>query len=38
MEDNEIDCSQIVKELENGELVNITIATTGKEAIDLMKQ
>jgi HAMP domain-containing protein/signal transduction histidine kinase/CheY-like chemotaxis protein len=37
IEDNEIDCSQIVKELENGELVKITIAKTGKEAIELIK-
>src|SRR6185503_17613006 len=32
VEDNELDCSQIVKELENGDLINITIAATGKEA------
>ncbi len=38
VEDNEIDCSQIVKELENGELIKINIATTGKEAIALIKE
>ena len=37
VEDNEIDCSQIVKELENGDIIKITIATTGKEAIELVK-
>ncbi|MDR3681721.1 MAG: HAMP domain-containing protein [Flavipsychrobacter sp.] len=37
VEDNEIDCSQIVKELENGDLINITIATTGKEALELVE-
>ena len=38
VEDNEIDCSQIVKELENGDLVNISIASTGKHAIELIKE
>ena len=37
IEDNEIDCSQIVKELENGNQVQITVATTGKEALELVK-
>ena len=37
VEDNEIDCSQIVKELENGDLIDITVATTGVEAIELIK-
>ena len=37
IEDNEIDCSQIVKELENGDLIKITIAATGKEAIELIR-
>ena len=36
VEDNEIDCSQIVKELDNGDLIDITIASTGKEALDLI--
>jgi len=36
VEDNEIDCSQIVKELENGDKLKISIATTGKEALDLI--
>ena len=36
IEDNEIDCSQIVKELENGDKLKISIATTGKEALDLI--
>ncbi|MES2701410.1 MAG: HAMP domain-containing protein [Bacteroidota bacterium] len=34
VEDNEIDCSQIVKELDNGDLIKISIATTGKEALE----
>ena len=38
VEDNEIDCSQIVKELENGDLINITIASTGKEALELISK
>jgi len=38
VEDNEIDCSQIVKELENGSLVRIRIAATGKEALELIKE
>jgi len=37
VEDNEIDCSQIVKELDNGDLINITIANTGKEALELIR-
>ncbi|MGN6566879.1 MAG: response regulator, partial [Flavipsychrobacter sp.] len=37
VEDNETDCSQIVKMLDNGDLTNITIANTGKEALELVK-
>ncbi|HXS36801.1 MAG TPA: HAMP domain-containing protein [Flavipsychrobacter sp.] len=37
VEDNEIDCSQIVKILDNGELINITVAQTGSEALDLLR-
>jgi HAMP domain-containing protein/signal transduction histidine kinase/CheY-like chemotaxis protein len=37
VEDNEIDSSQIAKMLDNGELINITIAATGKEALELIK-
>jgi CheY-like chemotaxis protein len=36
VEDNEIDSSQIAKVLDNGELLNITIAATGKEALKLI--
>jgi HAMP domain-containing protein/signal transduction histidine kinase/CheY-like chemotaxis protein len=36
VEDNEIDSSQIAKILDNGELLNITIAATGKHALDLI--
>jgi HAMP domain-containing protein/signal transduction histidine kinase/DNA-binding response OmpR family regulator len=38
VEDNEIDCSQIVKELENGDLINISIAATGKAALELIQK
>jgi len=38
VEDNEIDCSQIVKELENGEILKINIASTGKEALELIRE
>ncbi len=38
VEDNEIDCSQIVKELDNGDLINISIASTGREALDLISK
>ena len=37
VEDNELDSSQIAKILENGDLVEIDIATTGKEALEKMK-
>ncbi len=36
VEDNEIDSSQIAKILENNELINITIAPTGQEALKYM--
>ncbi len=36
VEDNEIDSSQIAKMLENGELIDITIASTGAQALELM--
>ncbi len=38
VEDNELDSSQIAKILDNGELLNITIATTGKDALELITQ
>jgi HAMP domain-containing protein/signal transduction histidine kinase/DNA-binding response OmpR family regulator len=38
IEDNEIDSSQIVKVLDNGDLINITIAATGKEGLELIKE
>ena len=38
VEDNEIDCSQIVKELDNGNLIKIDIATSGREALSLVKE
>ena len=38
MEDNEIDSSQIAKMLDNGDLINVTIAPTGKEALELMNE
>ncbi|HEY0731393.1 MAG TPA: response regulator, partial [Chitinophagaceae bacterium] len=37
VEDNELDSSQIAKILDNGDLVEIDIATTGKEALEKMK-
>jgi len=37
VEDNELDCSQIVKVLENGNLIKITIANTGMKALDLFE-
>jgi signal transduction histidine kinase/CheY-like chemotaxis protein/HAMP domain-containing protein len=37
VEDNEIDSSQMAKILDNGELVQIEIATTGREALDLIR-
>ena len=38
VEDNEIDSSQIVKMLDNGDLINITIAESGKEALELIQK
>jgi len=38
IEDNEFDASQMAKILENGELVNIEIANSGKRALELIKQ
>jgi HAMP domain-containing protein/signal transduction histidine kinase/CheY-like chemotaxis protein len=38
VEDNELDSSQIAKMLDNGDLINITIASTGKEAIELIRE
>ena len=38
VEDNEIDSSQMAKVLDNGELIQIEIAATGKEALELIKQ
>ncbi len=38
VEDNEFDASQMAKILQNGELVNIEIASTGQHALDLIKQ
>jgi HAMP domain-containing protein/signal transduction histidine kinase/CheY-like chemotaxis protein len=37
VEDNELDSSQIAKVLDNGDLINITIASTGKDALELIK-
>jgi signal transduction histidine kinase/HAMP domain-containing protein/CheY-like chemotaxis protein len=37
VEDNEIDSSQIAKILDNGDLIDITIASTGREALDLIE-
>jgi len=38
IEDNEIDSSQIAKILDNGEIINITIASTGAEGLSLVKE
>ncbi len=38
IEDNEMDASQIAKIMDNGELVDLNIATTGKEALKLVKE
>jgi CheY-like chemotaxis protein len=38
VEDNELDSSQIAKVLDNGELVNIEIASTGMEALELIRE
>jgi HAMP domain-containing protein/signal transduction histidine kinase/DNA-binding response OmpR family regulator len=37
VEDNELDSSQIAKILDNGEAVNIEFATSGKQALELIK-
>jgi CheY-like chemotaxis protein len=37
VEDNEIDSSQMAKILDNGEIVQIEIAPTGKEALELIR-
>jgi HAMP domain-containing protein/signal transduction histidine kinase/CheY-like chemotaxis protein len=37
VEDNEIDSSQIAKIMDNGDLVNITVAATGTEALELIR-
>ena len=34
VEDNELDSSQIAKMLENGDLIDIDIADTGKKALE----
>ena len=38
VEDNELDSSQIAKILENGDEINIEIASTGMQALDLIKE
>ncbi|MGN6541214.1 MAG: HAMP domain-containing protein [Ginsengibacter sp.] len=38
VEDNEFDASQMAKILQSGDLVNIEIAGTGKQALDLIKE
>ncbi len=38
VEDNELDSSQIAKILENGDKINIEIASTGKEGLELIKK
>jgi len=38
VEDNEFDASQMAKILQNGDLVDIEIAATGKQALDLIKE
>jgi HAMP domain-containing protein/signal transduction histidine kinase/CheY-like chemotaxis protein len=38
VEDNELDSSQIVKILSNGDLLDIQIATTGEQALHLIKE
>jgi CheY-like chemotaxis protein len=37
VEDNELDSSQIAKILDNGDVVNINIASTGKQALELLR-
>ena len=38
VEDNELDSSQVVKILNNGDLINIEITDTGMKALDLIKE
>jgi signal transduction histidine kinase/DNA-binding response OmpR family regulator/HAMP domain-containing protein len=38
IEDNELDSSQVAKILDNGDLIDIEIVNTGKEALEKMKQ
>jgi len=38
VEDNELDSSQVVKILDNGDLINIEIADSGMKALDLIKE
>jgi CheY-like chemotaxis protein len=38
VEDNEFDSSQIAKMLDNGDVINIDIANTGGEALELLKE
>ncbi|HVE60693.1 MAG TPA: response regulator, partial [Chitinophagaceae bacterium] len=38
VEDNDLDSSQIVKMLDNGELMDIEIASSGNQALDLLKK
>jgi HAMP domain-containing protein/signal transduction histidine kinase/CheY-like chemotaxis protein len=37
VEDNELDSSQIAKVLDNGDLIDMTIAQTGKDALELIR-
>jgi DNA-binding response OmpR family regulator len=37
VEDNELDSSQVVKILDNGELIHMDIASSGKQAIELLR-
>jgi CheY-like chemotaxis protein len=37
VEDNELDSSQIAKVLDNGDLIEMTIAQTGKDALELIR-
>jgi CheY-like chemotaxis protein len=37
VEDNEIESSQIAKVLENGDLIDITVASSGKDALELIR-
>jgi HAMP domain-containing protein/CheY-like chemotaxis protein/nitrogen-specific signal transduction histidine kinase len=38
VEDNEFDSSQIVKELENGDLIQVSVAKSGSEALEKLEQ